>query len=129
MTKYILICLTFNLMIFHDTSLANNIYRWVDQDGKIHFGESPNHEFESAEFNKQAIQIIAMKKTKPLKAAMRSRKPKTRRKDNESGSQCKKVKQAISVIENKLKQRLEASKFDSYNNQLNDLRWQKIKRC
>ena len=107
------------------------IYSWVDQQGKRHFGDQPSHKNHSTIFEGHDLVSIKIVHSK-LKLSKRGFKRKVNSRDKQSNSNkpsCDELRRKITQLEQKLTSKHTPDKFDKYKQELNQFRWQKIKKC
>ncbi len=113
-------------------ALADTIYRWIDDKGQMHFSDKVPAGYRSIQYVGTALSNVTFVESKPNKTIQfkkRNRKNKSKSNPKSKISQCQRLKKSIASIEIKLKGHLPADKNDQFSHQLNQLRWQKIKRC
>jgi len=107
---------------------AATIYTWVDNNGKVHYSDKPSSQLASKKFDKKTLQKVKLAQVKTIKTTNR-RSSKRQQSYRKTNGNCSNLRDDIKKLELKLQTKLPASKFDHYNQQLSDKKWQKIKRC
>ena len=127
MTKLIsyLVILT-QLLSYTPDLKAETIYQWKDEKGVIHYSDFSPKVKEVSEISIEAIPTTSFSKIEPLpfKKVKQRKYSKT-----PTVSLCQQTKNKITKLELKLSKKNTAAKFDTYNKELSELRWKKVKNC
>lgn len=106
------------------------IYKWIDKDGRPHFGDRHTAIEDKQIYHQNSLSIIKLvpvKRTKTKNTYSSKRKiknPKARQ-----HSRCSGLNSKIASLERQLRVKQSASKFDANNENLSKLKWEKIKYC
>jgi len=126
----LLIYLLFNSV--HTAISAEKIYRWVDEHGKVHYGDKPKNKDEDSAsvFKKKDVQSIDTKKIKnrPIYIPPNNRY-RSSQAPNAKINMCKNLNTQINQLNDKLRQRLSPGYFESTKNRLRELRARRLKQC
>ena len=129
MTKWTVCLLILTQLLSYTAKLeAANIYQWKDEKGVIHYSDSSPIDKKFSRISVEAITTTNFSKVKqlPFKRIKQRNHSKAKR---SSISLCQKIKNKLTKLELKLSEKNTAAKFDSYNEKLSQLRWQKLKSC
>jgi len=111
---------------------AEKIYRWVDENGKVHYGDKPKENSSASVFSKKELQSIETKKTKtkPIQLYPLNRQTQVNSNNhNNKANKCKKMKARVHRLENQLRKRLSPSYFEGIKDKLEELKARRRKEC
>ena len=132
-----IICICLIIFSLHLSIQAHGvIYSWVDDHGKRHFSDKPSHDKQSQLFELDELTTTVFVKSKTTysqqKLRRKSRSGRTKSGDKSGDKKergCNSIGKTIARLEQKLSSKLAPDKFDRYKQELNQLRWNKIKYC
>lgn len=111
---------------------AEEIYRWVDENGKVHYGDKPKKVDDTSTtlFDKKELQSIETKKAKKPRILIPSNnRKKSYRSSQSKSSKCEQLKSQISKLNEKLRKRQSTRYFEQLKSQLSNLRARRLKEC
>ena len=133
MKSKIILILSLCLITFQPFIIAEEIYRWVDEKGKIHYGNRPKNK-DAKVFDKKNIQSVEMVKikVKPVRTQPSNRNTRNYSRSSQSAdkSQCTKLKNRMDSLESGMRSTAHGVKaFERYKSQIKSLTEQIRKNC
>ncbi|MCF6193813.1 MAG: DUF4124 domain-containing protein [Kangiellaceae bacterium] len=128
----------FVVLSLHLSIEANDaIYSWIDEQGKRHFSDKPSHKIQSDLFERQQLTTTKFIKSKLSFSSGRTHRKSRSGKGNSDKTNsvakkekiCDSIRKTIIRLEKKLSTKLAPDKFDRYKQELNQVRWKKIRYC
>lgn len=112
---------------------AAEIYKWTDENGKVHFGDKPKDTETTEIYEEKKLPSIDSKKAKQIYVAPPSPRKNVSnnvsKSSKKSGTRCSRIKEEIKEIEEILRKRLRSGTHVHYDKKLSKLRWEKTKSC
>jgi valyl-tRNA synthetase len=130
--KYKALLMSLCFLMFQSSVTAEEIYRWVDENGKIHYGNRPKNK-DAKVFDKKNIQSIETVKTriKPIRLQRSSRNVNNRQKSQKyTKNKCDKLKNKMNTLKTQMDRTAHGVKaFEGYKDQIKNLEGEIKKGC
>lgn len=127
-TKLVLILLT--LLATSSAKSDSVIYKWTDENGKVHFDNNGANSHRESYVIKPTLQSIKWEDAEVNFSKTTTKANKQQLQYNKQAQkECVKTNKRITNLKKKLVTPLVAQKFDAYQSELRKLRWTKRKVC